>query len=88
MKVVYSRSFPRDLKRIRDRSLRLRVDNVIAQVKNAQGVDQIPNILQMTGQSNFYRIRVGDYRVGVKIIGDEVEFTRFLHRREIYRSFP
>jgi mRNA interferase RelE/StbE len=31
---------------------------------------------------------VGDYRIGISVEGDEVEFVRCLHRRDIYRYFP
>ncbi|NJN53524.1 MAG: type II toxin-antitoxin system RelE/ParE family toxin [Anaerolineae bacterium] len=45
---------------------------------------------KLVGYKTFYKIRVGDYRVGVHIdIENEViEFQRVLHRREIYRNFP
>jgi ribosomal-protein-alanine N-acetyltransferase len=42
----------------------------------------------LRGSSDFYRIRVGDYRIGVAVEGDEVEFVRCLHRRDIYGYFP
>jgi mRNA interferase RelE/StbE len=35
-----------------------------------------------------YRIRVGDYRIGIYYDSDEVQLMRFLHRKEIYRKFP
>ncbi|NPA92437.1 MAG: type II toxin-antitoxin system RelE/ParE family toxin, partial [Chloroflexi bacterium] len=38
--------------------------------------------------TSFYRIRLGDYRLGLEIEGDTVVFVRFLHRRDIYRYFP
>ena len=40
------------------------------------------------GSGDFYRIRVGDYRLGLELEGEEVVFVRCLHRREIYRYFP
>jgi mRNA interferase RelE/StbE len=36
----------------------------------------------------YYRIRLGDYRVGLKIENNTVCFVRFLHRKDIYRYFP
>ena len=35
-----------------------------------------------------YRLRVGDYRLGLKVSGDTVEVIRFLHGRDICRRFP
>ena len=34
-----------------------------------------------------YRMRVGDYRIGIAVEEDEVEFVRFLHRHDVYRYF-
>ena len=35
-----------------------------------------------------YRIRVGDYRLGLVFDGGTMTFVRCLNRREIYRYFP
>jgi len=42
----------------------------------------------MKGYPNRYRIRIGDYRVGLEINQDKIEIMRVLHRREFYRYFP
>ncbi len=39
-------------------------------------------------KTRYYRIRVGDYRIGVEVVGDEILFVRILHRKDIYRYFP
>jgi len=48
----------------------------------------VSNLTKLSGSSGFYRIRVGDYRIGIAVEEDEVEFVRCLHRRDIYRYFP
>ena len=78
----------RDLKKIRDDSLRRRVSEAIQQVEEAEMLRELPNLTRLSGTGDFYRIRVGDYRIGVAVEGDEVEFVRCLHRRDIYRYFP
>jgi mRNA-degrading endonuclease RelE of RelBE toxin-antitoxin system len=42
----------------------------------------------MKGYPNRYRIRVGDYRIGIEVQGNKVEMMRVLHRRDFYRYFP
>ena len=42
----------------------------------------------MRGYPNRYRIRIGNYRIGIEVHGDNVEVMRVLHRREFYRYFP
>ncbi len=39
----------------------------------------------MSGTANFYRIRVGEYRIGIVVEGDRVDFVRCLPRRDLYR---
>ncbi len=51
-------------------------------------LSSIPNTKAMKGYSNRYRIRLGDYRVGIEVDGDDVEVFRVLHRRDFYRYFP
>ena len=45
---------------------------------------------KLSGYQAYYKIRVGDYRIGFRIDvqAETVEFQRVLHRREIYRKFP
>lgn len=60
----------RDLKKIRDESLRRRVREAIEQVEAAETLREIPNLSKMSGPSGLYRIRVGDYRIGLVVEGD------------------
>lgn len=45
---------------------------------------------KLTGYREYYKIRFGSYRVGLRIdtAGRIIEFRRVLHRKEIYRKFP
>lgn len=51
-------------------------------------LQEISDIKAMRGYTGRYRIRIGDYRVGIEINGDIIEVMRVLHRREFYRYFP
>jgi mRNA interferase RelE/StbE len=48
----------------------------------------VAGLKKLKGGGNYYRVRVGEYRVGLVIEGDSVTFMRFLDRKEIYRYFP
>ena len=88
MKVSFEASFARDLKGIKDKALLKRVEQVIAEVKAAATLSEIKSLIKMRGYVTFYRIRLGDYRIGIEVLEDEVIFVRMLHRRDIYRYFP
>ncbi|MGR3320287.1 MAG: type II toxin-antitoxin system RelE family toxin [Candidatus Anammoxibacter sp.] len=49
---------------------------------------KIKNIRQLKGGSKYYRIQLGDYRIGIKKENEFIVFIRILHRRETYRHFP
>lgn len=88
MNVEFRRSFTRDLRKTRNRQILRRVQEVIEQVEMATSLSQLPQVKKLSGYSDYYRIRIGDYRLGIRSDGETVTFIRFLHRRDIYRSFP
>ena len=88
MKVEYNRGFTRDLRRVRSSELRQRVLRKIEELEGASVITEVRGIARMAGEETYYRIRIGEYRLGLAVEGDEVTLLRFLHRREIYQFFP
>lgn len=88
MKAIFRKSFTRDLKKIRETSLKRRLREAIHDVERASSLKDISQLVKVSGFDGFFRIRVGDYRLGIAVEAGTVEFVRCLHRREIYRSFP
>jgi mRNA interferase RelE/StbE len=84
--VRFKESFVRDLRHIKDKGLLTRVRELIGLVEQTQHLGQLANLKKLRG-GNYYRIRVGDYRIGLTVEGDAVTFVRFLHRKDIYRYF-
>lgn len=88
MRVSFEASFARDLKGIRDKSLLKRVEQVIEEVKAAAILSEVKHLTKIHGHTTLYRLRLGDYRIGIEVIDDEFIFVRILHRKDIYRYFP
>ena len=65
-----------------------RVKETIEQVEKAQSLQALTNIKRLKGGGNYYRIRIGDYRLGLVVEGDVATFVRCLDRKQIYRYFP
>jgi mRNA interferase RelE/StbE len=86
--VLFEASFARDLKQVNDKQLLQRVQNIIEEIKAANELSQVRNLKKMQGYDTLYRIRLGDYRIGIEVIAEELIFVRFLHRKDIYRKFP
>jgi len=88
LKVEFKRSFVKDLERVRDKGLKERVRQAIERVEEAQTLQEIGNVRKLRDGEQYYRIRIGDYRLGLVLEGDRVIFVRFLHRKDVYRYFP
>jgi len=88
MNVKIDRSFEKDTDRIRDRKQLARVAECIREVMDAEKLADISNLKKLRGFKEHYRIRVGDFRIGLRVDGDDVILERFLSRKDIYRYFP
>ena len=80
--------FAKKLRGITDKPLLARVGQIIDEVKQAESPVGIRSMKKLKGHDHYYRIRIGDYRLGLELVGDELVFVRCLHRRDVYRYFP
>lgn len=89
MNIEFKKSFAKDLKKkAKDTNLLVRIREVIQQVDDADRMSDIRNLKRLRAEGSYYRIRIGDYRIGLTIEADTICFVRCLHRSEIYRYFP
>ena len=89
MNILYAKRFSKDLDAIKhDPKIRKRLLDLIEQIKDVGILSEISGLKKIEGYPGYFRIRVGDYRLGMKVSGNDVEMIRFLHRKEIYRRFP
>lgn len=89
MNILYAKRFSKDLDAIRhEPKIKKRLVNLIGQIKKVDVLSDISDVKKIEGYSGYFRIRVGDYRLGIKVTANGVEMIRFLHRKEIYRRFP
>jgi mRNA interferase RelE/StbE len=57
-------------------------------VERANSLQEVKDFKKLKGSARQYRLRIGDYRIGIVMEQDSVVFVRFLYRKEIYRYFP
>lgn len=88
MRLSFRKCFERDLKRISDPVVLRRIRQAIEQVEAAEDLSRVRGARRLSGSGSFYRIRIGEYRIGLAVEASEVEFVRVLHRCDIYRYFP
>jgi mRNA interferase RelE/StbE len=84
----FSSRFLKDISKLTDAAVKSDIAGIIEAVEAASQLDDIPNLKKLKGFKTAYRIRSGDYRIGIFINGSVIEFARAVHRRDIYRLFP
>ncbi|MBS1529535.1 MAG: type II toxin-antitoxin system RelE/ParE family toxin [Bacteroidetes bacterium] len=80
--------FLKDLDKINQASIKKEVAEVIEAVESAPNITVIKNLKKLKGHHLAFRIRIGDYRIGLFIENNIVEFVRIAHRKDIYKVFP
>lgn len=88
MLVKIDKSFQKDVKKIKENNIIKRIAATIRHIQKAKNISDIRNLKKLAGSNNDFRIRIGDYRIGLIISEDSVEFVRFLNRKDIYKYFP
>ncbi|PIY05375.1 MAG: plasmid stabilization protein [Bacteroidetes bacterium CG_4_10_14_3_um_filter_31_20] len=89
MNIEFTKRFRKEFHQLANiGNLAVLVNNAIENILTAKTVSEIKNLKKMTGYKDYYRIRVGSYRIGVKIVNSTVIFSVFDHRKDIYKRFP
>ena len=89
MELLYAKRFSKDIDKIQKvPRTRKTLLNAIAAIKEAGSLSDLKGVKKIEGYQEYYRIRIGEYRLGIKIVENAVELIRFLHRKDIYRRFP
>ncbi len=88
MELEFHDSFGKDIDKIKDKRAKNDCFDLIDKMKKLDSLASLPAVKKLTGFKYFYRIRIGDYRVGIEYRNSKVIFKRFLHRKDIYKYFP
>ncbi len=79
MKVIYAEDFLKRYSKLKDKGLSTKIARAIADLENANSISEIRNIKKLSGASGMYRIRIGDYRIGIEITDNEISLLAFGH---------
>lgn len=88
MKTEFKASFLKCIHKIADNNLKAKIIECIQNVELTDNIKQINDLKKLKGHKSFYRIKLGDYRIGVKIDSEVVVFVTVAHRKDIYKLFP
>ncbi|MEO6148829.1 MAG: type II toxin-antitoxin system RelE/ParE family toxin [Mucilaginibacter sp.] len=88
MKTEFNARFLKDIDKLKQKSVKQDVIAIIEHIELTVNITEINNLKKLKGYKIAYRIRSGDYRIGLFIENDIVEFIRISHRKDIYKVFP
>ncbi|WP_064197586.1 MULTISPECIES: type II toxin-antitoxin system RelE/ParE family toxin [Emticicia] len=90
MKVGFKNSFLKALQKLKDEDVKNAIYEAILDVEKSDSLTEIRNIKKLKGYTSYFRIRVGNHRIGIKWEEDEkmLYFVTFDHRKDIYKKFP
>lgn len=88
MQIEITRKFRKQVEAYNDMGIKLKILHIIEVVNAADNMNNFPNLKKLTGHKNSFRIRMGDYRIGIIIDRNKVIFSAFDHRSDIYKYFP
>ena len=88
MRVEFLQKFNRDIERVQITSVKIALRNIIEKAEAARTLNEIPNLKKLKGFRNAFRIRIGEYRLGIFIEKSTITFVRLVHRKDIYKVFP
>jgi len=88
MKTVFKNTFLKSIQKIRSEQIKSEIIRSIENVESSNTLRAVNNLKKLKGYKNFYRIRIGTYRIGLKIEGNTVYFVDIDNRKDIYKRFP
>ena len=91
MELRYTRSFLKELKRC-PLYIQKQTHALISIAEKVTNINEVPGCQELKGKQNkgFYKIRVGDWRIGLKYENDEIHILQVLTtepRGDIYKNF-
>lgn len=88
MKLAFTNKFLKQVSKLKDKKLAKEIERVIGSTEVATSLSEIKNLKKLKGHKDFYRIRVGDYRIGIQFKNSEFTFAAIDSRKDIYKYFP
>jgi len=83
-----TKKFKKQVDLCTDLSIRMQIGKIFQEIASAEKLSEIKHLKKLKGSKNSFRIRLGNYRIGILIQNDTVIFAAFDHRSDIYKYFP
>ena len=89
MIVEFDKSFYRHLNKINDKNDLAKIESCILRLEKAPVLRDLSEAKKLTGFKSYYKIRIGDYRLGFqKLSSNKIKLIIIARRSDIYKQFP
>jgi mRNA interferase RelE/StbE len=88
MKLAFTKKFLKQVSKLNNPLLAAEIETIIEEAEKAKTLSEIKNLKKLKGYNNYYRIRTGDYRIGIYFNKQSFAFAAIDHRKDIYKYFP
>ncbi len=88
-KIEYTKKFLKELASLPN-DIQSRIESIVFNQLESENPFELGYLNKMKGYRDKYKIRVGDYRIGITMdkANQSLICQRVAHRREIYKIFP
>lgn len=85
----FDKSFEKSITKLNNPLVAQNVNDAITNVEKALSLKDIVGLKSLKGHKGYYRVRIGDCRIGLKLIGtNTIRFILVAYRKDIYKRFP
>ena len=89
MKVAFTNKYEKQFDRLSDAKLGKQVIAAVKSIIDAERIEDIPSIKKLKGFTNAYRVRSGQYRIGlIRETDGTILIAAIDTRKDFYRAFP
>jgi mRNA interferase RelE/StbE len=88
LKTLYSKKFLKDLASIPQNERTSIEKFVFERILFGKSLSELGKVEKLRGHEKHFKVRFGNYRIGLRLENEVIILERVLHRKEIYRYFP
>lgn len=85
MKIEITKKFRKQVDKSADTKTKKKLLSILEQMQKASSLSDIHHLKKLKGYKNTYRIRLGEYRIGIYVENNVVIFAAFDNRSDIYK---
>lgn len=87
MEIDVQRNFAKDMRRI-PKEIQKEVALVLQSIIAADTIADIPHLKSLRGHQNYFRIKIGQYRLGLFFDSEKFFIEAFGVRGDFYKKYP